>query len=633
MGLSKSFQLVLFVIFGLLLFRIYDLEKKEMQRQGDIATQSYIKHLEPMSNWNDNGQQLYNELSKSFTFQFFQYIHNSDSDNNFTFGTLSKNDADFEDEIFHIELSHSNIFPEGRLQVRLSTKSVITTSFVNFEKAATLTFIAYLVIMLSFAILMHRHRQGIKYISEYISHISNLSFQAVETSKLKGSLKPVGLALEKSRGELKTSIASFHKQNDELTKAAYQDPITGFSTRRRFNDYLKTITASDKRQFGVLCIVKAAELSSINQLKGREAGDNYLIKIASCIRTAGSKFGTNEYYRVSSSDFALFIKEITVKEAEQFLIELKRNLDEYAQNVEADNIANSGLVPYDNNSDAHALLTLADTAVSIAQTTGPNKYHILEKFNGSEQLGDDHWKVTINDLINRKGVKFFQQPILPCNSQTDVYRELFARFFNSEGSNLPTASVVAMAERHGLNVELDKMIVVHSIQILSANPTLTGSFGVNLSASSALQDVFVSWLRDILSSHRTVAARLIFEVNESGMQNNLNASQRFVNEMHKVGVKVAIQQFGLGFSSFKFFREVKPDVIKLDTSYSDAIEQNNNNKFFVRMIVDISRRIGIKVVATGVERQDEKLALEKLLVDGLQGYYIARPEIIAKTDK
>ncbi|MEZ9141597.1 MULTISPECIES: EAL domain-containing protein [unclassified Shewanella] len=633
MGLSKSFQLVLFVIFGLLFFRIYDLENKEMQQQGALAIQNYITHIDNMTEWDENGETLFNTLSQNFTFQFFQYIHESDSDLNYTFGTLAKSDAEFEDKIFSIQLGHTKSLPNGRLQVRLSTKSVISASFVNLEKAATLVIFAYLILMISFAILMMLHRRGIKYLCDYIDNIPNLTFQAVQTSRLRGSLKPIGIALEKSRIELKTSIGNFHKENDLLAKAAYQDPVTGFSTRRRFNDYMKSISNSDKKQFGVLAIIKAADLSTINQLHGREAGDDYLSQIASCIRRAAAKSGVSEYYRVSSSDFALFIQDITVKEGEQFLVTLKAYFDEYAQTVETDNIAHSGMVPFESNSDTHALLTLADTAVSIAQTSGLNRYHILEKFTGNEQLGDDHWKVTINELINRKSLKFFQQPILPCNNQVDVYRELYARFFNTEGSNLPTASVIAMSERHGLNIDLDKMIVVHTLQLLNANPSLTGNFGVNISASSALQEIFVSWLRDILSSHRSTSARLVFEVSESGMQQNVTASRRFVHEMHKVGARVAIQQFGLGFSSFKFFREVKPDVIKLDSSYSDGIDQDNNNKFFVRMIVDISRRIGIKVIATGVERQDEKLTLEKMLVDGLQGYYIARPEIIAKTDK
>ena len=176
------------------------------------------------------------------------------------------------------------------------------------------------------------------------------------------------------------------------------------------------------------------------------------------------------------------------------------------------------------------------------------------------------------------------------------------------------------------------MIITSTLQLMKENPLLTGMLGVNISATSALQAVFVYWLKEVLTHHRTEASRLVFEVNESGMQTNLAASFNFVSEIHKVGAKVAVERFGLGFTSFKFFREVRPDYIKLDNSYSNSIESDNNNKFFVRMIVDIAKRLNILVLATGVERQDEKLTLEKLLVDGLQGYYIAKPDSVINTD-
>jgi RNase E specificity factor CsrD len=334
----------------------------------------------------------------------------------------------------------------------------------------------------------------------------------------------------------------------------------------------------------------------------------------------------SECFRVSSGDFAVFIESITLKEGERFLEQLKRHLDEYAQSIKSDSIAHAGMVPYQQGNEPLALMALADTAVSVAQTLGPNRYYQLEKLSANEQFGNNHWKVTIDDLINRRSIKFYQQPIQPCNNDTEVYRELLARFYNSEGKPLPTTTVIAMAERYGMSVELDKMIVTQAIKILSENTSLSGKMGLNISSSSALQDGFTLWLKGMLSKHRGIASRLVFELNESGMQVNLESCHHFVTEIHKVGAKMAIERFGLGFTSFKFFREVRPDFIKLDSSYSGNIEQDNNNKFFVRMIVDIAKRISIRVIATGVEKQDEKLTLEKLLVDGLQGYYIAKPE-------
>ncbi|MGX9460298.1 EAL domain-containing protein [Shewanella sp. A14] len=628
MGLSRSFQLVLFIVFGLLIYRVYTVEKNEAHVQGELAQAKYLQYVQAIDDWQDSGEALYQHMSKNFTFQFFQYINHNDSSNNFTHGSLLSPSDDIASSIFHIDIGHVKDFPDGRLQIRLDTKSILTPSVDDFKQTSILLIVAYILLMLLFAFLMQLHRKRINYAADYITRIPDLSFLAIEKSRFPGALAPIGNALEICRSQLKLSLDRIHKENEQLTKAAYQDPVSGFSTRQRFTQHIEAIAKSKTQQYGVLVVVRAAELATINQLYGRTAGDDYLAKLATCIRKSVSNLGLSYCFRISSGDFVIFIDRITLNEGESFLEQLKCHLDEYAQNTKSDSIAHAGMVPYEQGNEPIALMALADTAVSVAQTLGPNHYYQMEKLSGNEQFSNDHWKVTIDDLINRRSIKFYQQPIQPCNNDAEIYRELLARFYNSEGKNLPTTTVVAMAERYDMSVELDKMIVTQTIKVLTENPTITGKMGVNISASSALQDNFTMWLKDILSKHRGIAARLVFEIHESGMQTNLESSHQFVTEIHKVGSKIAIERFGLGFTSFKFFREVQPDFIKLDSSYSQNIEQDNNNKFFVRMIVDIAKRISIRVIATGVEKQEEKFILEKLLVDGLQGYYIAKPELL-----
>jgi EAL domain-containing protein (putative c-di-GMP-specific phosphodiesterase class I)/GGDEF domain-containing protein len=632
MGLSKSFQLILLLVFGLLFVRVYTLEDHRVQIQAESARQNFITYVEKYRYWTGDGEDLYKTFSQDNSFQFFQYSHSSDSSHNYTFGTLATVDQNISDKLFKVDLDHSFNFPEGRMQVRLNSANVIGNSLANLQEIFELLFITYMVLMLLFALLVFTHKRRINYAAQYIDSISTLSFQAIETSRLKGLLTPIGHALEKCRSRLKESLESIRLENEKLTKSAYLDPVTEFSTRPRFITQLDKLTDSQKNEFGVLVMIKASELANINQLHGRIAGDDYLAQLSDCIRKAGNRNAITEYYRISSSDFALFLENSTVKDSINYIEKLKQQFDDYTLSTQKDSVAHIGIVPYQSANDPITLLAMADSAVSIAQTLGPNRFHYLEKFEGNEKSGDEHWKITINDIMNRRGVKFYQQPILPCNTDNDLYRELLSRFYNAEGQHLPTATVIAMAERYGLSIELDKMIVTNTLKLMQENPSLLGAFGVNISATSALQDVFIYWLKDILSNHRKEASRLVFEINESGMQTNLNASYRFVSELHKVGAKVAVERFGLGFTSFKFFREVRPDYIKLDSSYSDAIEADNNNKFFVRMIVDIAKRLNILVFATGVERQDEKLTLEKLLVDGLQGYYIAKPDEVIKSN-
>lgn len=633
MTMSKSYPVFLLLIFLALFAGVFQNENRQLQIQQQQELERFKKDLTAYSQWQGSGKDLFNALSIKYPFQFFQYINDTDGELNHTEGSLTSDNTHPLAGLFSVDLSHTQKLAAGRLQVKLSANAQIAQSISNTEKLGLMLLLSFIILLAIFTFLMAKLKTAIQYAAHYVSHISDMSFSALAASKLNGELNPLKQALEDCRHQLKVQLDKLTQENEKLHKVAYQDPITGFASRPRFTNKLETISNPDIPQFGLMVMVKATELANINQHQGRSAGDDYLARVANCIRKACTKYPEAQCYRVSSADFAVFISDTVLKDGPKFLDELKVYLDEYQQITKTESVAHIGLVPYQQGVEAIHLLTLADTAVSIAQTLGPNSYHIQEKLDGNEQFGDDRWKLAIHDLISRKALKFYQQPIQPCRTEVEVYRELLARFYNSEGKFLPTTTVIAMAERHGMSTELDKLVVISALKMLKENPTINGNFGVNISAFSAHQELFVGWLKDILSKQKYIASRLVFEINESGMQSNLGASHKFVRDVHSVGSRVSIERFGMSFTSFKFFSEVRPDYIKLDGSYTSNIDEDSNNKFFVRMMVDVARRIGIRVIATSVERQEEKLTLEKLLVDGLQGYYIAQPQAITSQDQ
>lgn len=633
MTMSKSYPVFLLLIFLALFAGVFQNENSQLQIQQQQELERFKRDLTAYSQWQGSGKDLFNALSIKYPFQFFQYINDTDGELNHTEGSLTSDNAHPLAGLFSVDLSHTQKLATGRLQVKLSANAQIAQSISNTEKLGLMLLLSFIILLAIFTFLMAKLKTSIQYAADYVSHISDLSFSALAASKLNGELNPLKQVLEDCRHQLKVQLDTLTQENEKLHKVAYQDPITGFASRPRFTNKLETINNPDIPQFGLMVMVKATELANINQHQGRSAGDDYLARVANCIRKTCTKYPDAQCYRVSSADFAVFIPDTVLKDGPKFLDELKVYLDEYQQMTKTESVAHIGLVPYQQGIEAIHLLTLADTAVSIAQTLGPNSYHIQEKLDGNEQFGDDRWKLAIHDLISRKALKFYQQPIQPCRTEVEVYRELLARFYNSEGKFLPTTTVIAMAERHGMSTELDKLVVISALKMLKENPTINGNLGVNISAFSAHQELFVGWLKDILGKQKYIASRLVFEINESGMQSNLGASHKFVRDVHSVGSRVSIERFGMSFTSFKFFSEVRPDYIKLDGSYTSNIDEDNNNKFFVRMMVDVARRIGIRVIATSVERQEEKLTLEKLLVDGLQGYYIAQPQAITSRDQ
>ncbi|NRB25960.1 GGDEF domain-containing protein [Shewanella sp.] len=628
MSLSRLFNAFLLILFSGITGLVYLDSNKSLHVKSQQRLATYQATFDNNTFTATNGQNLFAELNKHATFQFFQYIHQDDSSNNLTQGTLFPEKQTSLARLFHLDLADTRDISSGRLQVKLYTGDLIEHTSDRFIQILQILWLSYLSIALSYLLVMLRFKMSINYAANYIESLSSQSYEALAASKLSFELQPLAKALETCKLALKYRSDESAKEKDKLQRVAFQDEITGFETRIKFTQKLESFATLGKEHIGLLALIKASELGQINQHHGRSAGDDYLAKIADCIRKSITKYPHSQCYRISTADFAVFIPDLILKDGIPFLESLKSQFDEYQQTLKTDSIAHVGLVPYRHDCKPMNLLTLSDTAVSIAQTLGPNCFHMQDKLNGDQVYGDSRWKLAIEDLIRRRAIKFYQQPIQPCRTEVNVYKELFSRFYNNEGKFLPTATVIAMAERHGMILELDKLIVLNTLKILMDTPALEGAYGINISSSSIMQESFVAWLKDQLIKRRHIAARLVFEVNEAGMQSNLAASYKFVQVMHSVGARVCVEHFGMGFTSFKFFREVRPDFIKLDGSYTESIEKDTNNMFFIKMIVDISRRLGIRVIATSVERQEEKLTLEKMLVDGLQGYYIAQPQAI-----
>lgn len=118
----------------------------------------------------------------------------------------------------------------------------------------------------------------------------------------------------------------------------------------------------------------------------------------------------------------------------------------------------------------------------------------------------------------------------------------------------------------------------------------------------------------------------MFELDEEHLERNLTGSKRLFELLRRHGSRSAICNFGKGIGSFSLFRELKPDYIKLDPGLITELEQDLTNQQFVRMIVDVSHRMGCLVIAEGVEQIGQKQMLQSMYVDGLQGYLIARPQ-------
>jgi EAL domain-containing protein (putative c-di-GMP-specific phosphodiesterase class I)/GGDEF domain-containing protein len=466
-----------------------------------------------------------------------------------------------------------------------------------------------------------------KQISNELAQVNDSDF----ITKEKGNEQRLDIpALDEGIAEIKSMMTKQFKNTTNLDIEAHFDRLTSIENRNRFVQFYENQIVQDSPvKFGVILITRCSELQTINQVHGYNSGDNYIIKVADIIKSALATRPTGKLFRLNSSDFATILPNEKMKFAEDYARELTLKFNNYQQINEFDSVAFTGLVYFDKSKPLGELLALADTGVSVAQTQTTNSWYSQKDIDilidNSANFGSQNWRQEIDSVLDAGRVTLLLQPILPSGRNNKVYGEVLARFLNANDDMLPTATFIAMAEKLDKIVAVDRLIIETVINEITSKNMLESSYGINLSHRSINDEHFMIWLERKLLREHTASSRLVFEISELGLQQNIKTAKRLVEMLHRVGSRVTVERFGVGLTSFKFFRDLTPDYIKMDSSYTRDIDDDKNNQYFLRLMVDLAHRLGISVLAESVESQEEKHTLEKLFIDGCQGYYVGKP--------
>ena len=630
-------NVILAVLFSISIFAIYVLLLSNYFAEENVNNQQIIASLVIQTTDKDtheiNKDQLDRLLRQNHYFDFVQinskdsqFSFNYSNDNTFNFPLTSPPPHEFTLELIDVAIQY---------QINTTTLSTL------FIKILISMFILSCVLVVYAAMMsVKRHSRVFELISQKIkSDLSLLHPSVAESALLNKNLSKEdklindGIfeipALKTGIEEIKDMLLKQKESSVQLEHEAYIDSLTKLDNRGRFVQFYENqIVQESPVKFGVLLITRCSELQTINQIHGYNEGDKYIASVSDIIKTVINTQPAAQLFRLNSSDFACILPNIQLKEAENIAKTLTEKFNEYQQLSDLDSVGYTGLVTFDKTKPLGELLALADTGISVAQTQHLNAWYSQKDtdiIKSSANYGNQNWRQEIDSVIENQRVSLLLQPIQPSGRNSKVYGEVLARFLNSNDEMLPTASFIAMAEKLDKIVAVDKLIIEAAInQIINKNMT-DHSFGINISSRTISDEHFLIWLERKLLREPTVATRLIFELTEYGLQQNIKTSKRLIDMLHRVGARVTVERFGVGLTSFKFFRDLKPDFIKMDSTYTRDIDDDKNNQYFLRLMVDLAHRLGINVLAESVESQEEKHTLEKLFIDGCQGFYIGKP--------
>ncbi|EGX6954246.1 GGDEF domain-containing protein [Aeromonas hydrophila] len=445
---------------------------------------------------------------------------------------------------------------------------------------------------------------------------------------------PTCLTTPEAQAALQQLLAHFneaerdaHRQISELHNQATQDELTQLHNRHAFRrDMTELLQRDQDTQTATLVLIRATELGKLNAQRGFQSGDAYIKDIANIITRVVSRFPGHQVYRISGADFAVLVQPVANIPPPLLGRDLKIAFDHYQQQHELESAAYSGLTRLSSGQKIEAILARADLALARAQTETVNGWAIQQDDSVVELQGQHHWKLVLTELLEQERISFTYQPIQPMHRSMLAYNEIYTRFSSADGTVLPTDTLFAMAQRLDMVMRLEQMLVTHVMRQYRAFGSNQSRWGINLSSNLLQNSAFLIWLDRQLLNDPNTSANLVFELDEEHLERNLTGAKRVFELLRRNGSRSAICNFGKGIGSFNLFRELKPDYIKLDPALITGLEQDLTNQQFVRMIVDVSHRMGCQVIAEGVEQLGQKQLLQGMYVDGLQGYLIAKPQ-------
>ncbi|NOR39588.1 MAG: EAL domain-containing protein [Gammaproteobacteria bacterium] len=464
--------------------------------------------------------------------------------------------------------------------------------------------------------------------------ICNQSYPIQEKLPRTRELRSVVMAMNRLSQKVRTIFTDQAALTERLREQAYLDPVTGLGNRRYFNRQLQALLESREGPVeGAFLLIELRGLAQANEKRGYAGGDLLLQKTGKLVQTRIKNTDNGFTARIAGAGFGVVLTEPGIDEAELLADSLCHNLQQLHADglVESDDICNIGIAMWKHGDTLTDLLSEADIALRAAQSAGPNSWKRNEPpaIEQTDIHGTAHWRDYLREIINTGNVSLVAQPVYSLGDASELllHKEVLLRIPDTNGKDITAGIFMPMAEHAGLASEMDKLAITVLLEYMEANHDAT-DYAINLSSTSFNDPVFIEWLCKKLDGSPTSTKRLLMEFPEYGVLRNIQQARQTIEHLAGIGCRCGIDHFGRGFYSFGYLSNLKVSYLKVDSSYTRHIEQEDDNQFFIQALTDTAHSIDIKVIAQSIETAAERDIVKGLKLDGVQGYLTGKPQAL-----
>jgi diguanylate cyclase (GGDEF)-like protein len=412
-----------------------------------------------------------------------------------------------------------------------------------------------------------------------------------------------------------------------------EDELTGLYGRPRLRDALDFVVTASLRTArpGGYLVVGIDKLGNVNDSFGEDVGDAVLVEIGR--RLELTLRASDVLGRVGADRFGIVLGEcpedhIAVA-CERILSTVNREPVRTAAGPVYATVSVGAATFPEQGKVAQEIMNRAEHALTEAKSLGRDCYtsYALSEEQRLKHRADMAMGERVQRALHENRLVFAYQPVVASGAHGDAgavdYYECLLRMIDEDGKPVAAAHFIPVIERLGFVRIIDRYVLERAVQEAAAHPGFC--LGFNISGVTATDR---SWLRAatrLLRDRPEVARQLVVEITETAAMGDVEECARFVEALRALGCRVAIDDFGVGFTSLRHLQMLAVDTVKIDASYVSDLADKIENQVFLRHLVGLAHGLGFTTVAEGVESEREAAILRREGVRLLQGYYFARP--------
>lgn len=438
--------------------------------------------------------------------------------------------------------------------------------------------------------------------------------------------------LESMHEELLSNEEQLRSNYDHIEYLAYHDTLTNLPNKLAFLDYLNAVLMSSQpgKMLHSVYFIDLDNFKTINDTLGHEYGDALLTKTAGILTSIAKAGGM--LARAGGDEFLLFQENIESREA---AIEVASSIMDYFKSpldLEGEIVYVSmsiGIAIYpENGVSSKILIKNADIAMYKSKDTGKNRFTLFDSKMEEELNRNTLILEVLRNAVDNQEIYVQYQPLFELSTNNIIGYEALMRIKNERLGNISPAEFIPIAEESGLIIELSSWLIRtacsfnKNIMDLGITPR---PVSVNISSVQINRPGFINLLSDILRETKLPPQYLELEITESTIVSSITDATKLLSNLQDLGVRISLDDFGTGYSSLNYLTQMPINTLKIDKSFIDNICNSTKDAFIAEAIIQLAHSLDIRVVAEGVEYEEQLKLLRSQQCDIIQGFIYSTP--------